>query len=354
MEWTYYRQLRDWCDAHGVALTGHPDQDDAMGLLRYFQMPGQDLVWRYVEPDKPSALEGKHAVMAKCSSSAMIRLGRRRNVNEFCGAYGHQLTFGEMKWLADWCLVRGVNLLVPHAFYYSVRGPRFDERPPDVGPHSAWWERFQPFADYCRRLCWLNTDGAHVCAVAILSKSDSLSWQAAKVLQQNQIDFNYLEECELMDRATVDADGIRVGGMTYQALVLEYEPESGMEAQLREFERSGRVIRYDATGSALWLAEQISKIVPADVRVSPPTSALRVRHVRKDGLHAYMLFNEGREPIQVSLEFSTQGETVRFDAATGQTSEWLRNRSLRLAGHELQVVMISEPSFSASASSILT
>ena len=118
---------------------------------------GQDLVWRYVTPGK-TALEGGIRTMAKCASSAMIHLGRRRNSNELYGAYGHELTFDEVQWLANWCFVRGQNLLYPHAFYYSVRGPRRDERPPDVGPNSAWWDRYKPYADACRRLCWVNTD----------------------------------------------------------------------------------------------------------------------------------------------------------------------------------------------------
>src|SRR5690606_39934544 len=68
-----------------------------------------------------------------------------------CGAYGHELTWDEMTWLAHWCFIRGVNWLFPHAFYYSVRGPRRDERPPDVGPHAAWWDRYGEYADACRR-----------------------------------------------------------------------------------------------------------------------------------------------------------------------------------------------------------
>ncbi len=93
----------------------------------------------------------------------MIHLGRRRNVNEFCGAFGPNFTFEEMKWLANWLLVRGCNLLVPHAFFYSIRGPRIDERPPDVGPNSTWWPQYKPFAQATSRLCWLNTDSTHVC-----------------------------------------------------------------------------------------------------------------------------------------------------------------------------------------------
>ena len=158
MEETWYAQLYDWCTGHGIALTGHPAKADDLGAERYFHMPGQDIVWRWVLPDDPTALEGAQSTQGKCGSSAMIHTGRRRNANELCGAFGHGLTWEEMNWLADWCFVRGTNMLFPHAFYYSVRGIRWDERPPDVGPNNAWWGRYKSYADRCRRLCWLNTD----------------------------------------------------------------------------------------------------------------------------------------------------------------------------------------------------
>ena len=53
---------------------GHPSGSMDIGTLRYFQVPGQDLVWRYVEPG-PKALNGPHSTMAKGASSAMIHLG---------------------------------------------------------------------------------------------------------------------------------------------------------------------------------------------------------------------------------------------------------------------------------------
>ncbi|MHC4229525.1 MAG: glycosyl hydrolase [Planctomycetota bacterium] len=192
LEETFYRPISKSCDAHGIALTGHPAAPDDIGHLRHFHIPGQDIVWRYIEPGKPSALEGAQSTQAKCASSAMIHLGRRRNSNEYCGAFGHNFTFEEMKWLTNWLIVRGCNMLYPHAFYYSVRGPRIDERPPDVGPNNSWWSQYEPYADSCRRLCWLNTDGRHVCSLAILGRNDYLPWRAAKVCFQNQRDFNYI------------------------------------------------------------------------------------------------------------------------------------------------------------------
>ena len=122
MEETWYAALYGWCTEHGIALTGHPAKADDLGAERYFHIPGQDLVWRWVLPDDPTALEGPQSTQGKCGSSAMIHTGRRRNANELCGAYGHELTWEEMNWLADWCLVRGTNMLFPHAFLLQCAG----------------------------------------------------------------------------------------------------------------------------------------------------------------------------------------------------------------------------------------
>ena len=240
--------------------------------------------------------------MAKCSSSAMIHGGRRRNLNEFCGAYGHNLTFAEMKWLADWCLVRGVNLLVPHAFYYSVRGPRRDERPPDVGPNSPWWADFKRFADYCRWLCWLNTDSRHVCEIAILCESNQLPWRTAKILQQNQLDFHYLE------RGATGAGNYKL------------------------------VISEDLSDTELLAA--VARTVPADLQVSPPQPDLRYRHVVKDGTDYYLLFNEGSQTISFRWLVAVQGTTALLDPSRQQQTPVTSAEPLTLPPHELRVLQI--------------
>ena len=123
--------------------------------------------------------------------------------------------------LANWCFVRGVNRLHPHAFYYSVRGPRAYERPPDVGPNSPWWDRYRPFARGCQWLCWLNTDSIHVCSVTILADSTTLPWAAARALFEHQLDFTYLEARHLGEDTTVDADGVHLAGMNYDVVIID-------------------------------------------------------------------------------------------------------------------------------------
>lgn len=322
LEETYYRPLHDWCEAHGVALTGHPAESDDIGVLRHFQIPGQDLVWRYVEPGRPSALEGAHATMAKCSSSAMLHHGRRRNANEFCGAYGRRLTFAEMQWLAHWCLIRGVNLLLPHAFYYSVRGPRIDERPPDVGPHSAWWdEHFTAFAGRAAQFCWLNSDCEHICDLAILGWPAHLPWQAAKICLQHQRDFNYLDVTHLVDgSAEVDEQGIRIAGMRYRTLIVEPGPAwpPAAAAALARLERAGRLVRHEGDDAAL--LARLDRVAPPGVRTDTLQPDLRLRRVLKDGHEVWLLFNEGQEPLSARLSGGSQWRPLAL--APGELVAW--------------------------------
>jgi len=341
LEQTFYHQISEWCKTHGVALCGHPAGGDDIGPLRHFQIPGQDIVWRYVEPDNPSALEGEQSTQAKCASSAMIHLGRRRNLNEYCGAFGHNFTFEEMKWLANWLLVRGCNLLVPHAFYYSIRGPRIDERPPDVGPNNTWWLQFKPFATATSRLCWLNTDSTHICGLAILGLNDWLPWRAAKMCFQNQRDFNYIEARHLWEDARVDGEGVHLAGMHYRALILEEDPPAQAGPAIDALAKAGRIIRWNGSMTAEELVARIDELVPPDVQATPASPDLRVRHVRKSGRDYYLLFNEGAKDLECRLTLSAKGSRILMDSVSGRSEPTATDSTMRLAGHAMQVLAVA-------------
>lgn len=70
----------------------------------------------------------------------------------------YRFTMEDMKWYLDWLFVRGVNMVFPHAFYYSLRDRRKEERPPEVGMHSSFWEDYHIASDYIKRMCGLLTD----------------------------------------------------------------------------------------------------------------------------------------------------------------------------------------------------
>lgn len=355
LEEIYYKRLSDWCLKHGVALMGHPAGSMDIGMEKYFQIPGQDLVWRYVEPG-PKALEGPHSTMAKCASSAMLHLGYSRNSNELYGAYGHNLTWDEMLWLANWCFVRGQNMLIPHAFYYSIRGPRFDERPPDVGPNSAWWVKYKEYADAARRLSWINTDSKQVCSVAILAEPTFLPYKAAKELYQNQIDFNYLEVKHIVDDVKITDRGFTINGMTYTSIIIDSLsdiPEKAIPV-LRQFATKGKLIvigNKELAGKIsnsvfLPVVKGIEKVLlpflPGDFQLTNPAVGIRYRHVIKGKEHYYMIFNEDASEVNTGIKTGvTKGKFEWIDQYNGSVSRAKSTSSVSFSPYEMKILRIT-------------
>jgi hypothetical protein len=235
--------------------------------------------------------------------------------------------------------VRGVDLLIPHAFYYSVRGPRVDERPPDVGPHSPWWGGFRAFAEYAARLCALNAEGRPVCNVAVLGLSDELPWRAAKALFESQLDFQYLEARHLWEDAVVDEGGVRLAGMHYRALVLDgVEPPPQAAAALAALDRASRVVRWPGDGLAA-----VERLVARDVRLTPADAAVRFRHVTWKGGDYYLFFNEGGGDVRCSLDVSARGPRLWLDPWRGAALPDADVRRLGLAPHETRVLRVGRP-----------
>lgn len=327
--YSYYGQLSAWCQAHGIALTGHPAKSCDIGFLRYFQIPGQDLVYRWVAPEGNRALYGPDSTMAKCSSDAARHSGRRRNSNECfgcCGPDGNQWAFSadDMKWFLDWLFVRGVNMLYPHAFFYSIEGKlRYGERPPDVGPHNIWWPDYKLFSDYIKRMCWLMTDSANTTPIAILCEEDFLPWRMAGELYCNQIEFNYLEDNLILKGISCESGNLQIEKQNYQLLLVESAElltPMLLECLLPFLEQGGQILVLDEEDGVpaqkralsprnITYLSDLADLVPAidklsedgllkerELRLMPSFDAIRVSHVIKNGVSFYLLVNEGEVP----------------------------------------------------------
>lgn len=286
----YYARLSNWCRKHGIALMGHPHQSDDIEVQRFFGVPGQDLVFRWVAPET-GGTAGMDSTMAKCSADMARHMGCRRNSNECFGACNRQnnpwhFTGGDMKWYIDWLTVRGVNLLIPHAFYYSLEGPRSGERPPDVGPGSIWWPHYRLWADYMARLCALMAKGEYRADIAVLCRNRDLHAEAVAPLFQTQKSFEYLPESLWADCKEKKGQLI-CGKRVYHAVI-------GPAEQF---------------ASVPHTAEEIAP----DVLCDAPQPDLRVASLTCQGAPCWLLVNEGETPIETRITFPTVQPLGQYD-----------------------------------------
>lgn len=314
----YYKQIADWCSAHHLALTGHPEKSTDIGYLQYFGIPCQDIVWRYVAPENEKALCGEHSTMGKCSSDSARHRGKRRNGNECFGCCGalddpYRFTQEDMKWYLDWLFVRGVNLIYPHAFYYSLRGKRKDERPPEVGMHSGFWEDYRRVTDYIKRMCSLLTDSVNQAQVAVLCGAQNLSWEIVKPLFENQIEFNYLEE-KLLPNCRVENGKLCLQNQAYSSVIVDRAVSEDANQVLNRLKKQG--------GHVLeWQPEtklhQIETCIRRPYVFEPAARDLRCTCLKKDGVFLMILVNEGESEVNTVLHLEKGSVAEVWDAWDG-------------------------------------
>lgn len=305
---TYYRKLSDWCRAHGVSLMGHPEQSDDIDEQAYFDVPGQDLIMRRVAPER-GGVRGLDSVQAKCSADAARHEGKRRNSNEcfgVCGRSPWDLRGSDMKWMIDYLCVRGVNLLIPHAFCYSICPPRDGERPPDVGPNNIWWKHYKRVADYCKRVCFLMTDSVNATKVCVPCESRDMPADEIAYLYENQVEFNYLP-IRLLDKAEIGNGTLKIGGYEYS----HYVPRECTRLPLNPAISGGERYRVDARLPLKPVSPEGE--LPRDLIAEPPCPSLRVTHVRKYGADVYFCVNEGDALIHARVTFGARGVPILYD-----------------------------------------
>ena len=178
----------------------------------------------------------------------------------------------------------------------------------------------------------------HICTVAILGQVDWLPWQAAKILFQQQRDFNYVEERHLWEDAVVDENGIHLAGMHYRAVLAAHEPDTRALPALETLAEAGRLLRCGPQTPASELLGFVDGLVAADVNVEPAAAALRVRRVQKGGRDWWMLFNEEGAALTGNVQLQAEGPFLQLDPWTGHSRPWGNGGRIALDGYQLTVV----------------
>lgn len=253
---SYMKQLYEYCEAHGVELTGHILYENDLGYnvrvcgaampqYRWLHRPGIDLLGEQAR---------EYLTVKQCSSVAN-QYGRKNTISETYGCTGWEFDFEGQKWLGDWQFVNGITRRCQHLALYSVSGCRKRDYPPVFNYQNTWWEHNAAMEDYFGRLSACVRTGTVVRSILVIHPISSIwtlcgsdpnedlgrvemnmGWtdahitrlnelgdaynRMAEALVRNHLDFDFGDETILSEDAAVEGDRLRVGQRYYTTIVV--------------------------------------------------------------------------------------------------------------------------------------
>lgn len=235
----FIKQIYDWCDTHNCMLTGHVMYEDdlksqlyatagAMSCYEYFHIPGMDWLTRNIGTP----------IIPKQLSSAARQLGKKQTITETFALCGWDISFNELKWIAQWQLVNGVNLICQHLEGYTLRGFRKRDYPPSLFIQQPWFEEYKHFNEYTAKLGKLlesGSDTAEVLVIHPLKSSYLLSGYDDKekllkldrdfadistFLSSNQIEYHFGDEDIISKHGSIYGKNFKIGNCSYKKVVI--------------------------------------------------------------------------------------------------------------------------------------
>lgn len=334
---TFYKPLSEWCEEHGISFVGHPAESDDLEEQKYFHIPGQDLIMRREEPLAGGIYE-KDSIHPKLCADIARHMGRKRNLNECFGVCNRKesswyFTGQDMKWYINWLGMRGTNLFIPHAFFYSIEGKRKEERPPDVGPHNIWWKHYKLFSNYIKRLSYIRTDSINPVSVAVLCDNNEVPDEQVICLYENQIDFHYLPVA-LLSKCKILHNKLILNENAYDIVInLMDKDYPTFLSPMKEVYNNIELFK------ANYIDNKVNYNKISTVTLGKSHKDIRAVHLIRDGVHMYLLSNEGKEIITTSLSIHDNENYIIMDLWDCNYNYWDREQNITIVPCEVLLLI---------------
>ena len=267
----YHGKLSLWCRERDLEYIGHTleeplfnqvrTQGNQTWVLSLMDRPGLD----YLGHGVGTAANPVRILSGKCAASVAHIQGKPRVMCEAFGGSGHGHSLLDRRLDANFMAVLGVNMFIPHAFYYSFEGYRKTDWPPTEFLHQPYWRMYRPFADYLARLSYIQSQGHHVSGTLILNPlktmyadmfrdgqavkepaCQKLHTQLSELMLALHYDYDFVDDSQI-PQATVEDARLKfpTSEETYGLVILPGARVMSAAAmsKLREFvEAGGRVV----------------------------------------------------------------------------------------------------------------
>ena len=373
----YMKQIGEWCEDHGLVLTGHVAGEDtlnyqmsttggAMPFYEWMQMPGIDhLGKRLTRP-----------VLLKQVCSVARQLDKKQVLSEMFGCSGWDADFSDFRWIAEWQLAQGVNVQTQHLSSYTIKGARKRDYPPSLSYHQPWWDDMKDYSVYFEHLYqWLGV-GKTAPEILVLHPLSSAwcvyrpnhpgsLWEMDRRLGEittlligEHYDFDYGDETMMARYGTVQDGKLLIGAMSYSIVIAPalVSIEEASFRLIRQFvEGGGTLIQLGQSPEMVdgrkseeliaWWNEHARKGMPTvkAIRALMPTGTRFARVIDDQGkslsdIHAQVrfgeddrrifLFNSDRHQAKKGhVVLNGDWEVREFNPETGTYSEVCCKRS---------------------------
>lgn len=258
----FAEKIYSWCDKHGYKLTGHYVEEISLGyqimccagvmpFYEYEHIPGIDKLGRHIETE----------LAPKQLGSAAAQLGKKQTLTETFGCVGWDATPKELKHIAEFQYVNGVNLMCQHLLPFTEHGQRKRDYPEHFSAVNPWVKKdFKTFNDYFSVLGKTLSESTEVVNVAVLhpirsayfdyrreeedfniGKLDKSFAELIETLGTKQIPHHYIDETLLAKYGRVYGDKFICGKCTYEYIIIPeiYTMDKTTEKLLKEFALNG-------------------------------------------------------------------------------------------------------------------
>lgn len=329
----FMKPIKDWDNANGLRSSGHlngedvPEWADRYGYgallrsLRAMDVPGVDVIWRQLFPETDSHPCCK-APFPRYASSVAHQQGHMLAMTESFGVYGNAFTPDQMKWVADYQLLRGINMFVFGYYSVSDAGQWMLLFEPHSGPVAPWWDMEKPYFEYIARTGQILADGKPEVDIAVYfdtrafwaggaetESAGAMHHAVADALDKMNCEFEFVDDDALAGSRSKDGK-IKIGAMSYSTLVLPSSKwmRDDARAKLEEFKRAGgKVLTTDTLGEAKPVCRIKGRCA----------SWLRAAKRVNGGEALYFVVNETRHEARVAIDFEEKGAVVRADPQSG-------------------------------------
>ncbi len=152
---SYFQTLHNWTSSHNTLLTGHllneenlygvvSAEGDLFAHLKYFDVLGTDDIAKFDEK----------RITPNIASSAKRIYNKPYTLTETFGGYGNNITYDGVKEVTNWLNQNGIDIIVPHAFFYSTeRDIQKEDYPPNFFfQNKNLWIHMEDYVKYVNSL----------------------------------------------------------------------------------------------------------------------------------------------------------------------------------------------------------